>query len=83
MLKVIITPQAAKQFKHLPTSEQTKIKKKLISLESDPLAGKKLSGELSELRSLKVWPYRIIYYIDQNEQSIFVTSILHRQGAYR
>lgn len=83
MLKVIVTPQAAKQFKHLPSSEQTKIKKKLISLENNSLAGKKLSGELSELRSLKAWPYRIIYYIDQNKQSIFITSILHRQGAYK
>ena len=83
MLKVIVTPQAVKQFKHLPSSEQTKIKKKLISLENNSLAGKKLSGELSELRSLKAWPYRIIYYIDQNKQSIFITSILHRQGVYK
>ena len=82
MFKVTITPQATKQFKHLPSSEQTKIKKKLVSLEKNPLAGKKLSGELSQLRSLKVWPYRIIYHIDQNKQSIFITSILHRQGAY-
>lgn len=83
MLKVIVTPEAVKQFKHLPISEQAKIKKKLLSLENNPLAGKKLSGELSQLRSLKVWPYRVIYYIDQNKQNIFITSILHRQGAYK
>lgn len=83
MFQVLITPQAGKQFKHLPRSGQIKIKKKLISLESNPLSGKKLSGELSELRSLRVWPYRIIYYINQKKQKIFITSIIHRQGAYK
>lgn len=63
MLKIIITPKAQKQFEHLQTSEQAKIKKKLTALESDPYTGKKLSGELAGLRSLKVWPYRIIYYM--------------------
>ena len=81
MAQVIITPKARKQFKHLPTSEQVKIKKKLISLESDPYIGKKLSGELTELRSLKAWPYRIIYYTKKD--IIFITSIIHRQGAYQ
>ncbi len=83
MFAVIITPQATKQFKHLPQSEQAKIKKKLIALENNSLFGKKLSGELSELRSLKAWPYRIIYYIDQKKQSLFIISIIHRQGAYK
>ena len=83
MFKVTVTPEATKQFKHLPITEQTKIRKKLISLENNPFSGKKLSGELSQLRSLKTWPYRIIYYIDRNKQNIFITSILHRQGAYK
>lgn len=80
MLQVIITPKAQKQYEHLPHIQQTKIKKKLSTLENDPYAGKKLFGELAELRSLRVWPYRIIYYINKNK--IFITSIVHRQGAY-
>lgn len=82
MVQVIITPRAQKQFNHLPQSEQAKIRKKLSALESDFLIGKKLSGELSELRSLKAWPYRIIYHIDREQKKVFVTSIVHRQGAY-
>ena len=80
MLQVIITPKARKQYKHLPSREQTKIKKKLIALGDDPYAGKKLAGALEKLRSLRAWPYRIIYYIDKKK--IFVVSIIHRQGAY-
>lgn len=82
MVQVIITPKAQKQFNHLPQSQQAKIKKKLNALENDFLIGKKLSGELSELRSLKAWPYRIIYYIDNQQKKIFVVSLVHRQGAY-
>lgn len=80
MARVYITPKAQKQFKHIPLSEQAKIRKKFAVLESDPYIGKKLSGELSQLRSLRVWPYRIIYYIEKG--CVFVTSIIHRQGAY-
>lgn len=82
MSQVIITPKAAKQFQHLPKPEQAKVRKKLASLSDEPTAGKKLSGQLSELRSLKAWPYRIIYYIDSKDV-VYVTSILHRQGAYK
>ncbi len=59
-MQVVLSKNAAKQFSRLPKSEQTKIKKKLHLLETDPLAGKKLAGELSGRRSLKSWPYRII-----------------------
>lgn len=80
MLQVIITPKAQKQYEHLPPTEQSKIKKKLATLGNDPYAGKKLSGEFAELRSLRAWPYRIIYFIDKDK--IFIASIVHRQGAY-
>ena len=81
MAQVIITPKAEKQYNRLSPTEQTKIKKKLVVLGNDSAAGKKLSGELAELRSLSAWPYRIIYYIDKDK--IFITSMLHRQGAYQ
>ena len=82
-MKVIITPKAAKQYERLPKPAQEKIKKKIALLENDVLIGKKLSGDFAELRSLKAWPYRIIYYIDEEQEALFVTSITHRQGAYK
>ena len=81
MVRIIVTPKAQKQFNHLPVAEQKKIKKKLLSLQNDSYGGKKLAGELAELRSLRAWPYRIIYYINKNQ--VFITSIVHRQGAYQ
>lgn len=82
-MQLIVTPEATKQFTKLPKVEQKKIAKKLNALESDPYAGKKLEGELSETRSLRAWPYRIIYWIDKKHKKLFVVNIQHRQGVYK
>jgi mRNA-degrading endonuclease RelE of RelBE toxin-antitoxin system len=82
-MQVIITPKAQKHFKKLPKPEQTKVKRKFKLLEDDPLSGKKLDGEFAELRSIRAWPYRIFYYLNAKEEKLFITSILHRQGAYK
>lgn len=81
MSKVFLTPQALKDFRKLPISEQNKIKKRLHLLETEIYSGKKLAGKLSELYSLRAWPYRILYLIQANE--VWVTHIAHRQGVYR
>ncbi|OGH39122.1 MAG: hypothetical protein A3B44_01720 [Candidatus Levybacteria bacterium RIFCSPLOWO2_01_FULL_38_21] len=82
-MQIIVTPKAAKDYKLLPKTEQTKIKRKLEILEENPYIGKKLSAEFSELRVLRAWPYRIIYYIDNKRGKIFIVNIHHRQGAYK
>lgn len=82
-MQVIISKQALRQYKRLPPGEQRKIKKKLKELEVDPYSGKKLSGELSKYRSLRVWPYRVIYAINKVKQRVEVSEILHRQSAYK
>lgn len=80
---VKVTPKALKQYNNLPKVEQAKIKKKLLALELNVQEGKKLSGEYAELRSLRAWPYRIIYYIDKAQEKIFIVTIAHRQGVYK
>jgi len=81
-MQVILTPKALKQFKKLPIPDQAKIKKKLFLLEKSPLEGKKLTGELAELRSLRAWPYRILYFIGSKEKKLYIVTIAHRQGVY-
>lgn len=82
-MDVVIAKDAQKQYKRLPESEQAKIKKKLTILSQDPLAGKKLEGKLVGRRVIRAWPYRIIYSINDVEQRVEVSDILHRQGAYK
>jgi mRNA-degrading endonuclease RelE of RelBE toxin-antitoxin system len=82
-MQVIITPKALKQYRHLPKPEQIKIKKRFLILEKNAQEGKKLSGQLLGIRSLKVWPYRIIYFINTKQKQVFVITIAHRQGVYK
>lgn len=82
-MQVVLSKDAAKQFNHLGKSEQKKVKKKLVLLESDPLAGKKLSGDFEGSCSIRAWPYRIIYKINVSAHRIEVSAILHRQVVYK
>ncbi|HNV97669.1 MAG TPA: type II toxin-antitoxin system RelE/ParE family toxin [bacterium] len=81
-MKVFLTPSVLKQYNQLPENYKIRVKNKLLFLENNPYEGKKLSGKLSEIRSLRVWPYRILYYIDKKTNKIFVVTIAHRQGVY-
>ena len=82
-MQVLLAKGAQKQYKKLPKPEQAKIRKKLEVLSQDPFAGKKLEGILKGRRSLRAWPYRIIYSINDKGKRIEVSEILHRQGAYK
>lgn len=82
-MDVVLAKDAQKQYKRLPKPEQTKIKKKLMVISQDPLSGKKLEGELKGRRVVRAWPYRIIYSINELTNTIEVSDVLHRQGAYK
>ena len=81
-MRLILVPSAIRQYYRLPKPEQKKVTRKLLALEQNPLAGKKLSGELAGKWSLKAWPYRIIY-VRKTPDEIWVIAILHRQGVYK
>ncbi|OGG26034.1 hypothetical protein A2960_05780 [Candidatus Gottesmanbacteria bacterium RIFCSPLOWO2_01_FULL_39_12b] len=80
-MKLEYKPQAVKQLKKLPKTEVKKIIRKLELLARDPTVGKQLKGELEDLRSLRAWPYRIIYEV--KDTSVVIYSVAHRQGVYR
>lgn len=73
-------PEVIKQLKKLPLMEKKKVIKKLELLSQNPNAGKTLKGEFQGLRSLRAWPYRIIYEI--REKSLVIFSVTHRQSVY-
>ena len=82
-MDLILSRDAKKQYKHLPKSEQQKIKKKLVALSHNPSSGKKLEGKLKGRYVTRAWPYRIIYLINRDKNRVEVSDILHRQGAYK
>ncbi len=82
-MKVILSKDAHKQYGHLSKPEQIKVRKKLTNLENNPKEGKKLTGELHGIRSLRSWPYRILYEIQEEKKIVIIHKIAHRQGVYK
>ena len=82
-MNVVLSKDAHKQYNRLPKSEHAKIRKKLIALGQDPYSGKKLEGELEDFRSLRAWPYRILYEINEKKNRVEIHKIAHRQGIYK
>lgn len=81
-MKVVLRPVAEKQLKKLPPSGHKKVARKLQHLTQDQAVGKLLQGEYAGMRSLRAWPYRIIYTVE-NQDAIVIFSITNRQGAYQ
>ncbi len=82
-MKVEYSNTARKQLKKLPKTKQIKVLAKIQKLKNDPYAGKKLKGEFGGLRSLKIWPYWIIYRYLVQDRLLFINVIQHRQKTYK
>ena len=82
-MKVTYSKTSLKQLKKLTGTKQIEILKKIEKLKNDPDASKKLKGPLKNFRSLKAWPYRIIYQYSENNKTIFINIIQHRGSVYK
>lgn len=76
-------PKAEKNLAKLSEKDTVRILKSLLTLESNPYLGKKLRGEYSGYYSIRVWPYRIIYFIKNRECLVIVIRIGQREGVYK
>ena len=82
-MQILYKTEAVKNLKKLSAAEKQKAKKKIESLLSNPLAGKKLKGEFSDLRSLRAWPLRIIYLFNPKSQTIIIITVDYRGNVYK
>ena len=82
-MKIEYSNTARKNLKKLPRDPRIKVLKKIEKLKNDPYAGKKLKGKFEDLRSLRIWPYRIIYRYLPQDKLLFINVIQHRQRAYK
>ena len=71
-----------KNFLGLPKNIQPKVEAALQKIYSNPLAGKKLLGDLEGEFSLRVGRYRSIYFLDK-ENNIWVETVRHRKEVFR
>ncbi len=78
-----VKSKALKQVGALPKKDQQRILDAFELLRENPVAGKKLEGEYEGFRSLRVWPYRIIYAVDHGMITVTVVRVGHRKDVYR
>lgn len=83
MAKVYFTPNTQKILNKLRDKKlEKRIRDAKIKLEQNPIVGKKLTGKLEGQYSLRVWPYRIVYFVNQ-KNDVIITDIRHRKDVYR
>lgn len=81
---MILTRRAEKEFYALPTRDRARVEAAIDRLCEQPRGWKsrKLFGVSREYR-LTVWPYRVLYEIDDCTDGIRVFRIGHRKDVYR
>lgn len=80
--RIELSKKATKSLKKIPSKHQKRLISAIKQLQENPYKGKQLSGELSDVRSLRVWPYRVLYKFYQDKTIILVLDLGHRQGIY-
>lgn len=80
---VVILRRARKELLKLSKKDQKRIDNAIDVLQTDPFCGKQLYGEFEGKWALRVWPYRIIYTIEQDIVTVTILRVGHRQGVYK
>jgi len=86
MFKLEFYKQAAKYYKKVDTKVQKRINKAIEEIIKDPSEGihiKKLKGRLEGKYRYDIDRLRIIYYIDEDNEIIYVEAIGPRGDVYR
>ena len=86
MFDIALSPTARRALStELPESVATAIIEFITTaLITNPyIVGKPLMGELSGVWSARRGSYRVLYRIDESNQTVFVVRIDHRRDAYR
>ena len=85
MLKVVIHRRAASYLKRLPRDQKERLKKTLQELAHDPFQPgvKAMVGEWRGYYRMRVGDLRVIFWLDQKNQTIYVDYIGPRGDVYK
>ena len=80
--KIIYKESVEKDFRRIDHSQRLRIKEKIEhDLANNPHAGKQLKGAYSELFSMRVGDYRVIYTFIPD--GILISRVAHRKEVYK
>jgi len=81
--KLILSARTRKELKGVPKQHKEAILSALEEIEDNPLEGRPLTRELVGRFSYKVGVYRIIYQVNKQNQTIYVSTAGHRGKVYK
>lgn len=83
--RVVLTRSASRELQNLPGKIAPAIVEALYGIisENPDRAGRRLSLQLEGKWSARRGDYRIVYEIDENEQTVTVLRVAHRRDVYR
>lgn len=76
--KIFVPSSAKKSLSKIPLPWKERLAKAIDLLEENPYMGEKMTGQLSNCRKIRIWPYRIVYQISKKEGFIKILEIEHR-----
>jgi len=82
-MELVYKSEAIKNLQKIGQADLKKAKKKILSLQTNPLEGKPLQGKLFGLRSLRAWPLRIIYTYNPKSKTITIETVDYRGDVYK
>jgi mRNA interferase RelE/StbE len=80
--EIKFTPESARQLSKFHPEKKKLIKAALKELCTEPYSGNDLQEELSGFKSYKLKRYRILYRIDDEEDTIKIYYVGHRRDVY-
>ncbi|HEX9236383.1 MAG TPA: type II toxin-antitoxin system RelE/ParE family toxin [Actinomycetota bacterium] len=79
---VLASTAAQRDFRRLPPGVKERIRRAMITLESDPRGqSEKLASD--EAYRKRVGDYRIVFRVDDPSKEVLITRIKHRRDLYR
>ncbi|NCN24041.1 MAG: type II toxin-antitoxin system mRNA interferase toxin, RelE/StbE family [Candidatus Pacebacteria bacterium CG10_big_fil_rev_8_21_14_0_10_42_12] len=82
-MQIVYLPKTKKHLKKIDKKYLPRIFEAIELLVKTPDSGKSLVGRLHGKRSLKVWPYRVVYSIQPKQSLIVIEAVQHRKDIYR
>lgn len=85
MFKVVVHARAGKNYERLPDQAVRRINSAFDALEQNPFFGphiKRLHGPLAGCYRLRVGNYRIVYHIDEADDTVIIDALGGRGSVY-
>jgi len=83
MYKLILSVRTRKELKEIPKQHREAILSALEEVKNDPFEGKPLSRELVGRFSYRVGVYRVVYQVNKQNQTIYISTAAHRGKVYK